>query len=87
MYISEDKIYQILKKPMLKEYQIKLKQLYYNLNYTLKNNPHNTFKGTVRQYILTYKINNDIKRKLLKHYLNFNDHDVNIYLLKKFKQY
>ena len=52
-----------------KEYERQLQTLKNEVNITLKQNPHNTFKGTADEYINKYHLDTTLKNKIFKFYM------------------
>ena len=67
-YFENKKIQQCLYNAAKIEYYNALRLLLKNVRVALKTNPHNTFKGTPKEYIRKFHLHNVIKRSIYQHY-------------------
>jgi len=58
----------VLKRTARREYKIQLRQLLIRVSISLRTNPHNTFKGTAKEYIIKHRLHKVLRERLYDHY-------------------
>ena len=69
--ITIARIKDVINRAFQRDYKEQSKELLLKVKHTLRNNPHNTFKGTAHEYINKYNLNNQLWYKL-KDIMNYN---------------